>query len=741
MRPPAPPRAAAGGLMLLCLALLAPPIQAAEPAVRLAVMPFDNGAPDPLWDPLGKGFQAMLTTDLGLLSGLDLVERARLADIEAELGLASSGRVDPETAAAIGKLAGATHLVAGSFAVTGGLMRIDARVFAVQTGAIITTTQTQGEAEAFFELEKVLVKKLAAAVGRELAPKDRARIAGIHTADLDAFVEFGRGVALVDHKDYDQARLALEKAARIDPTFELASLTLADLDALIRDARQHADAAATAQQEAERLRQAAADQVASEALQRIWALARDAADPTDRLLASALLYSIYSHPENHPAWGALSGVDPLQLELTAGQLAARYLAEMPAVHPRLPLVPSAVYQPGFPRRIEDFDAFWAELRARNDRVHSLGLNELFQVHYLADPMLLDPAQKAALFEQLLATAEAHPECLSRDRPDGFVRGHLDAAKQWSRALELDRAAAHYLAVRETSSDPDTLQKVAEGLEDNREQLAVLEAHRGDALAAELIRVDGARDAERLLERGDRAAVVSRLQTFRDWDQRTGADFAWRWLGDVATFELSSTETVVLRSGAQRNRRRASGLRYLAWPRHYERRPSPSLVLAMGTRAHGDLRAGFRLGFERPDDFEHSRAEAVDEATRPTVAFLFGTRDIGTTERPTEGWAARISPDGSVDVGRLIDEPISHSWAHGPPSYPHRLRLERVDGGSVGKLGPSQRVRIDVRGPKVTVTVGTKTVRVTLPEAPEGFAGLWIADEGFVAIDEPTLEAK
>ena len=743
-RGPGTPRRFALTSLVLLLASAQPAGRAeAEPPgdVRLAVMPFDNAAPDPLWDPLGKGFQAMLTTDLGLLSGLDLVERARLADIEAELGLAGSGRVDPSTAVKIGKLAGATHLVAGAFSVTGGMMRIDARVFAVQTGAIVTTTETQGEAEAFFELEKVLVKKLAAAVGRELAPKDRARIAGIHTADLDAFVEFGRGVALVDHKDYDKARLALEKAARIDPTFALASLTLADLDALVHDARQHADAAATAEREAERLHRAASDRAAGEVLARMWQVARQAEDPFDRLLATAELYSLYAHPTNHPAFGALAGVDPLELELTAGQLAAVYVAEVPAIHPRLPLVPTDIYRPAFPGRVEDMEPYWRTLRERNDRVHKLGLNELFKVHYLEDRMLLDPVQAAALFERLLATAESHPECLSRDRPDGFIRGHLAVAKLWSRTLELDHAAAHYLAVREKSSDPETLEKVADGLEGNRYQLKVLEDHRGDALARELVMVDGAGDAERLLSDEDDSKVVRRLQTFRDWETRGGSDLAWRWLDAVATFEIAKTKTVVALTGAQKNLRRASGLRYLAWPPNYERDPSPSLVMALGTRAHRDLQLSFQLGFERPDDFHHHRAAKVDGAQRPAVAVLLGTRDIGTTERPTEGWAARIAPDGTVDVGRLQDEPVLYRSSDATPAYPRRFSLDRVGGGSLGPLKASQRVRVEVAGSKVTVAIGSKKVRVTLPEAPEGFAGLWIADVGFVALDDPVLQAK
>jgi TolB-like protein len=716
-------------LAIVLLLSLGPTDAAAdEPTVRLAVMAFDNAAPDPQWDPLGKGFQAMLTTDLGLLSGLALVERARLTDIEAEIGLATGGRVDPATAVKIGKLAGATHLVAGAFSVVGETMRIDARVFSVETGDIITTSQTQGEAAAFFELEKVLVKKLAAAVGRELAPKDRARISGIHTADLDAFVEFGRGVGLVDREDYDKARVALESAARIDPTFELASLTLSDLDRMVRESREHADAAATAEREARRLKRAADDQATSEVLEGMWAMARTGADPRDRLLATAVLYAIYAHPQHHPAWGVLHVLDPLEVELTAGQLARAYVDGIADIHPRLPLVPGAVVGPAFPGDAEQLDSWWAELRARNDRTHKLGLNELFKVHYLADPMLLDPLQKAELYERLLAVAESHPECLPSDRPDAFVKGHLAAGQLFSKALALDRATAHFLAVRQLTNESEHLEDAAEEMEKTRERLAVLEANRGDPLMRELLIMDGTHAASGSTEGEAREAAIRRLEVFRDWDQRTGANYAWKWLGEVASFELESTSTALIRAGDQRDRRRATGVRYLAWPRSYESRPTPALLMALGTRPRGDVELSFDLAFDRPEDFFHHRAKSVPVEARPSVAVLLGARDIGHSDRAASGWAVRIGADGAVDLGRLQDAQERSG----------DIGFERVDGGNVGRLKATQRVKVELRGQALVVRVGAKTVKLTLPEAPDGFAGLWFAGEGFARVDDLIL---
>src|SRR5262245_41804324 len=105
--------------------------------LRVAVMDFTPAATASEFDALGAGLQSMITTDLGEVPSIVLVERARLKDIQAELHLASSGAVDKATAARIGSLAGASHLLVGSFTVVGGRMRLDARIFVVGSGEIV----------------------------------------------------------------------------------------------------------------------------------------------------------------------------------------------------------------------------------------------------------------------------------------------------------------------------------------------------------------------------------------------------------------------------------------------------------------------------------------------------------------------------------------------------------------------------------------------------------------------------
>ncbi len=217
---------------LVCLGGVA---QAAGPAtpLRVAVMDFTPASTAPEFAPLGAGLQSMITTDLGELPAFQLIERARLKDIQAELHLAETGAVDKATAAKIGSLAGATHLVVGSFTVVGGKMRIDARLFAVDSGAIALSEKMEGAQTAFFELEQKLVKKIVDSVGVKLDRKEKADLAKPQTTDFDAFTKFSDGLVLADDKKLPEAVAAMQAAVQKDPNFALASQKLSQFQAAL----------------------------------------------------------------------------------------------------------------------------------------------------------------------------------------------------------------------------------------------------------------------------------------------------------------------------------------------------------------------------------------------------------------------------------------------------------------------------------------------------------------------------
>ncbi|MFO0751570.1 MAG: CsgG/HfaB family protein [Myxococcota bacterium] len=331
--------------LLALAATAAAPRARADQALRVAVLDFTNAAPDPAWDALGKGLQSMVTTDIAELAAgrddLTVVERARLVDLQNELALGKTGALDPKTAAKIGKLAGATHLVAGSFTVVGGKMRLDARLITVQSGDVSMTATAEGDKDAFFELEKDLVKRLVDGAGVKMAPKERAKLAEIHTSDLEAFRAYSEGIAQFDLKKYDEALKNLEKAARLDDSFQLAKRTLAEYEKLAADARGHANAAHDAENERARLMAAQAASWDQAMLERLTKAMEGGKDALDKAIATSLLIEIFD-PDNgmngHFA-DMREKTDPFVLARMSDRFAQRYVADAKAIAPKIPLYP------------------------------------------------------------------------------------------------------------------------------------------------------------------------------------------------------------------------------------------------------------------------------------------------------------------------------------------------------------------------------------------------------------------
>ena len=225
----------------------------AQAEVIVAVLEFSNASADPSLAPLGKGLQSMLTTDLSNVEAIQLVERSRLTEIQAEISLGESGAIDASTAVRFGQLAGASHLIAGSFTVVGDRMRLDARMFDVAGGAVLLGEEITGDTEAFFELEKELVGRLIGSLGIKLAAKERAAVARIHTADFEAFRDYSAAIDLFDQEIYDEALERLRSATEADEDFKLARVTLAEYERIIGDLRTRRDELAAARDQIGRL--------------------------------------------------------------------------------------------------------------------------------------------------------------------------------------------------------------------------------------------------------------------------------------------------------------------------------------------------------------------------------------------------------------------------------------------------------------------------------------------------------
>ncbi len=134
----------------------APAFAQADTRPTVAVLPFTNsaiGTSNAELAPLSQGIADLLLVELSHNTGIRVVERANLMNLLNEQNLARDGRVDEATAARLGKLLGAKHMVTGTFITNGrGTMVLTLKSIDSETGVIEWSTTQSGKTEEFLDL-------------------------------------------------------------------------------------------------------------------------------------------------------------------------------------------------------------------------------------------------------------------------------------------------------------------------------------------------------------------------------------------------------------------------------------------------------------------------------------------------------------------------------------------------------------------------------------------------------------
>lgn len=143
----------------------------------IAVFPFTNGGSyGPAREDMAAlevGIQGMLLTELQQNPELRIVERGILREALAEQDLGTAGRVDPGTAARVGRLVGARYAITGTFMDLYGNFRLDGRIVDVETGEILRTVRIDNQRrENLYRLMVDLAEQIVRGV--DLPPLARA---------------------------------------------------------------------------------------------------------------------------------------------------------------------------------------------------------------------------------------------------------------------------------------------------------------------------------------------------------------------------------------------------------------------------------------------------------------------------------------------------------------------------------------------------------------------------------------
>ena len=198
-------------------ALALDPPQSATVAVLPLVIVGDSGV-----QPLSRGLAELITTDLAYIRTLRLLERLQIGMLLDELKLGESERVDPATAARVGRLLRAERMVQGTATIPPhGLVRLSATVV-TGAGVVRPVGQVTGPFRKLLELEKQVVFDLAAQLGLALTQVEREQILRQGPKSLAAFLAYSRGLEALDRADYGAAAREFRAAAQADPSFQAA---------------------------------------------------------------------------------------------------------------------------------------------------------------------------------------------------------------------------------------------------------------------------------------------------------------------------------------------------------------------------------------------------------------------------------------------------------------------------------------------------------------------------------------
>ena len=139
----------------------------------VVVFTFQNGALGPAhaeFDNISTAVQDMLITDMASNAKVRLVDRAHIAEIQAEQNMVKGGMIDPQTAIRVGKLMGAQYAVTGGWiSDKNGSAVLTGRTIDIETSQIGNAQKIEGKSDNVLAMISDLSTKLNS--GLNLAPK------------------------------------------------------------------------------------------------------------------------------------------------------------------------------------------------------------------------------------------------------------------------------------------------------------------------------------------------------------------------------------------------------------------------------------------------------------------------------------------------------------------------------------------------------------------------------------------
>jgi TolB-like protein len=191
----------------------------AEPAIRLAVLPFRNLTGDPAQEYLSDGITEEMIAQLGRLNPqrLGLIGRTTVMRYKKE-----ETPIDQ-----IGRELGVNYILEGSMQREAKRVRVTAALIHVSDQTQIWADTYEQELSGILTVQSQVAWSVAKALAVKLLPAEEARLASVRTINPEAYEAYLKGSALwqtMKSSDFDAAQrffdLALEKDSSYAPAYE-----------------------------------------------------------------------------------------------------------------------------------------------------------------------------------------------------------------------------------------------------------------------------------------------------------------------------------------------------------------------------------------------------------------------------------------------------------------------------------------------------------------------------------------
>lgn len=189
----------------------------------IAVLPFNNGGSygqgKEDFDALERGIAGMMISELAANPAARVVERQEIQRLLEEQNLGAQNRVDPATAAKIGKLVGARYTVLGTFVDFYGDFRVDVRLVNTETGEIIKTESERMQRDHLFDIIRNIATRLMKDANLPALQRQASEQRMNRQVPTEALTYYSRALLYQDRGEKDKAVDYFTRALAIFPEY------------------------------------------------------------------------------------------------------------------------------------------------------------------------------------------------------------------------------------------------------------------------------------------------------------------------------------------------------------------------------------------------------------------------------------------------------------------------------------------------------------------------------------------